>query len=84
MKKYFGKLLGGVFLFSLSMSLTSCDDILGEWSRPTPNPVTPGGGSDSGTVTAVTIATAPTATAATSPLAQPQPLLQQAWPTVVR
>ena len=34
---------GGVLLFSLSMSLTSCDpyldDVLGEWSRPTP--VTP-------------------------------------------
>ncbi len=44
MKKIFGKFcLGGVFLFSLSMSLTSCEDILGEWSRPTPNPVTPGG-----------------------------------------
>ena len=47
MKKNFGKLcLGGVLLFSLSMSLTSCDpyldDILGEWSRPTP-----GGGSSS-------------------------------------
>ena len=44
MKKNFGKLcLGGVLLFSLSMSLTSCDpyldDVLGEWSRPTP--VTP-------------------------------------------
>ena len=38
---------GGVFLFSLSMSLTSCEDILGEWSRPTPNPVTPGGGGSS-------------------------------------
>ena len=48
MKKYFGKLcLGGVLLFSLSMSLTSCEDILGEWSRPTPNPVTPGGGGSS-------------------------------------
>lgn len=38
MKKIFRKLLGGVLLFSLSMSLTSCegalDDILGEWSRP--------------------------------------------------
>lgn len=37
---------GGVLLISLSMSLTSCegalDDILGEWSRPTP-----GGGSSS-------------------------------------
>ena len=40
MKKIISKLMGGVFLFSLSMSLTSCegalDDILGEWSRPTP------------------------------------------------
>lgn len=38
MKKISSKLLGGVLLFSLSMSLTSCegalDDILGEWSRP--------------------------------------------------
>ena len=38
MKKIISKLMGGVFLFSLSMSLTSCegalDDILGEWSRP--------------------------------------------------
>ena len=63
MKKILSKLMGGVLLLSLSMSLTSCEDILGEWSRPTPNPVTPGGGSDSGTVTAVTIATAPVATA---------------------
>ena len=43
MKKIISKLMGGVLLFSLSMSLTSCEDILGEWSRPTPNPVTPGG-----------------------------------------
>ena len=47
MKKIFSKLLlGGAFLCGLSMSLTSCegalDDILGEWSRPTP-----GGGSSS-------------------------------------
>lgn len=45
MKKIFRKLLGGALLFGLTMSLTSCDpyldDILGEWSRPTPNPVTP-------------------------------------------
>ena len=38
MKKIISKLMGGVLLFSLSMSLTSCegalDDILGEWSRP--------------------------------------------------
>ena len=46
-------LWGGVLLFSLSMSLTSCEDILGEWSRPTPNPVTPGGGS---TINATAIA----------------------------
>ena len=54
---------GGVFLFSLSMSLTSCegalDDILGEWSRPTPGSSTGG----AGTVTAATITTSPTATA---------------------
>ena len=52
MKKYFGKLyLGGVLLISLSMSLTSCegalDDILGEWSRPTP------GSSTGGAVTSI-------------------------------
>ena len=46
-------LMGGMILFCLSMSLTSCegalDDILGEWSRPTPGGnVTPGGGSSSG------------------------------------
>ena len=40
-------LMGGMILFCLSMSLTSCEDILGEWSRPTPNPVTPGGGGSS-------------------------------------
>ena len=38
---------GGVFLFSLSMSLTSCDpyldDVFGEWSRPTGGSVTPSG-----------------------------------------
>ena len=38
---------GGVLLFSLSMSLTSCEDILGHWEKPTPNPITPGGGSSS-------------------------------------
>ena len=63
MKKILSKLCGGVLLFSLSMSLTSCegalDDILGEWSRPTPGSSTGG----AGTVTAATITTAPTATA---------------------
>ena len=39
---------GGVLLFSLSMSLTSCEDILGHWEKPTPNPITPGGGSEGG------------------------------------
>ena len=58
MKKIFGKFcLGGVLLFSLSMSLTSCEDILGEWSRPTPNSVTPGGGSSSDEPTPITNAT---------------------------
>ena len=43
-------------MFGLSMSLTSCDDILGEWSRPTPNPVTPGGGGSSAiNATAITL-----------------------------
>ena len=47
--------MGGVLLFSLSMSLTSCegalDDILGEWSRPTPGSSTGG----AGTVTSISI-----------------------------
>ena len=38
MKKSFQTiLLGSAFLFGLSMFLTSCEDILGEWSKPTPN-----------------------------------------------
>ena len=41
MKKIFSKLLGGALLFSLTMSLTSCEDILGHWEKPTPNPITP-------------------------------------------
>ena len=48
-------------VLAIGMGLTSCegalDDILGEWSRPTPGNVTPG------KVTAVSITTAPTATA---------------------
>ena len=51
MKKIISKLMGGVLLLSLSMSLTSCegalDDILGEWSRPTP------GSSTGGAVTSI-------------------------------
>ena len=57
MKKIISKLMGGVLLFSFSMSLTSCegalDDILGEWSRPTPGNVTPG--TDEGGVTSITV-----------------------------
>ncbi|MDY6436174.1 MAG: hypothetical protein SPK72_01215 [Bacteroidales bacterium] len=53
MKKIISKLMGGVLLFSLSMSLTSCegalDDILGEWSRPTP------GTDKQGEVTSITV-----------------------------
>ena len=41
MKKITSKLLGGVLLLSLSMSLTSCEDVLGHWEKPTPTPVTP-------------------------------------------
>lgn len=41
MKKITNKLVGGMLLLSLSVSLTSCegvlDDILGEWSRPSGN-----------------------------------------------
>lgn len=36
MKQSIKLLLGGVFLLSLPMLLTSCEDILGEWSKPTP------------------------------------------------
>ena len=44
MKRIFSKLLGGALLFGLTMSLTSCEDILGHWEKPSPNPITPGGG----------------------------------------
>lgn len=36
MKQSIKLLLGGVFLLSLPMFLTSCQDILGEWDKPTP------------------------------------------------
>lgn len=39
-------ILGGAVLFGLSMCLTSCEDILGHWERPTNNA---GGGGESGT-----------------------------------
>ena len=42
MKKFISKSLFGVaVLFGLSMCLTSCEDILGHWEKPTP--VVPGG-----------------------------------------
>lgn len=37
-------MLGGALLFGLTMSLTSCEDVLGHWEKPSPNPITPGGG----------------------------------------
>ena len=41
MKKIFRKLLGGALLFGLTVSLTSCEDVLGHWEKPTPIPITP-------------------------------------------
>ena len=41
MKKILSKLCGGVLLCALSMSLTSCEDILGHWEKPTPTPIMP-------------------------------------------
>lgn len=38
MKKIFSKMLGGALLFSLTMSLTSCEDVLGHWEKPSPTP----------------------------------------------
>ena len=56
MKKNFSKLLlGGALLCGLSMSLTSCEDILGHWEKPVPNTVTPGGGSDGGGSSTVSV-----------------------------
>ena len=34
-------LVSGAMMLALSLVFTSCEDILGEWSRPAPNPVTP-------------------------------------------
>lgn len=53
MKQSIKLLLGGAFLLSLPMFLTSCEDILGEWSKPTPvnaivTPDDDGGGSTEG------------------------------------
>ena len=44
MKRILSKMLGGALLFGLTMSLTSCEDVLGHWEKPSPNPITPGGG----------------------------------------
>lgn len=41
MKKVVYSILGGALLLALPLFLTSCDDILGEWSKPAPAVVTP-------------------------------------------
>ena len=41
MKSIKQTLLSGAIMLALSLVFTSCDDILGEWSRPAPNPVVP-------------------------------------------
>ena len=46
MKKILSKLCGGVLLCALSMSLTSCEDVLGHWEKPSPNPITPPSGGE--------------------------------------
>lgn len=56
MKQSIKHLLGGAVLLALPMFLTSCEDILGEWSRPAPAVVTPV------ETPAATVTTAPTAT----------------------
>ena len=33
--------MSGAMILALSLVFTSCDDILGEWDRPAPNPVVP-------------------------------------------
>lgn len=38
MKQPIKLILGGAILLALPMFLTSCDDILGEWSKPAPTP----------------------------------------------
>ena len=44
MKQSIKLLLGGALFVAVPMVLTSCEDILGEWSKPTPSTVTPGDG----------------------------------------
>lgn len=41
MKQPIKLILGGALLVALPLFLTSCEDILGEWSRPAPYPVAP-------------------------------------------
>ena len=41
MKSIKQTLLSGAMMLALSLVFTSCDDILGEWDRPAPNPVAP-------------------------------------------
>lgn len=48
MKQSIKLLLGGAFLLSLPMVLTSCQDILGEWDKPAPVNVTPSTDDDGG------------------------------------
>lgn len=35
-KNYFGKMAGLVLAAGMMLGLTSCEDILGEWDKPTP------------------------------------------------
>lgn len=49
MKQSIKLLLGGALLLSLPMFLTSCEDILGEWSKPAPVNVTPDDGGSEAT-----------------------------------
>ena len=41
MKSIKQTLMSGAMILALSLAFTSCDDILGEWDRPAPNPVVP-------------------------------------------
>lgn len=41
MKPFKQTLMSGAMILALSLVFTSCDDILGEWDKPAPNPVVP-------------------------------------------
>lgn len=43
-------LMSGAMILAVGLAFTSCDDILGEWSRPAPNPVTPAASKTAGTI----------------------------------